>query len=109
MEKRKNLSLQISSTPTWVFDLPEIKSWLDASGSGTGKILWLSATTGFGKSVLAAYVTDELTHRFPSAAIAFFCKDNDFLGEPYNVMRTSSNVEFSHCSCTTQEGVGTAR
>ena len=88
-EKRKNLSLQTSSPPTWVFDLPEIKSWLDIDASDKAKILWLSGTTGFGKSVMAAYITNELIYRFPSSAVAFFfCKDNDFLREPHNVMRT---------------------
>jgi tetratricopeptide (TPR) repeat protein len=88
-EKRKNFRLQTSSSPAWVFDLPEFRSWLEVNVTDKAKMLWLSGTTGFGKSVLAAYVTTELARRFPSAPVTFFfCKDNEFLRDAHNVMRT---------------------
>ena len=88
-EKRKNLRLQTSSPPTWVFDLPKFNSWLDVNTTDRAKMLWLSGTTGFGKSVIAAYVTNELTRRFPSIPVTFFfCKDNEFLRDAHNIMRT---------------------
>ena len=88
-EKRKNFQLQISSPPQWIFDFPAFHSWLDVSTTGRGKMLWLSGTTGFGKSVLAAYVTNELERKFPSALVTFFfCKNNEFLGNVHNIMRT---------------------
>ena len=88
-EKRKNFQLQISSPPQWIFDFPAFHSWLDVNTMSRAKMLWLSGTTGFGKSVLAAYITNELERRFPSALVTFFfCKDNEFLGNAHNIMRT---------------------
>ena len=67
----------------WVFDLPEFHDWIE----GKTKVLWLSGTTGFGKSVLAAYITEELENKFPTTPIAyFFCKDNNFLHDTHHVM-----------------------
>jgi hypothetical protein len=52
-------------------------------------MLWLSATTGFGKSVLAAYLSKQLTTEFPSALVAyFFCKDKDSLCKYHQIIRT---------------------
>lgn len=52
-------------------------------------MLWLSATAGFGKSVLAAYLTESIKQRYPSSGVAyFFCKDNERLSEPHCLIRT---------------------
>jgi DNA replication protein DnaC len=87
-EKRRNHSLQVSSPPSWIHDLPEFKVWLDPN-TADRNTLWLSGTTGFGKSVIAAYAIKQLARKFPSApVIFFFCKDNEFLGQAHQIMRT---------------------
>src|SRR6266496_4834594 len=54
-EMRKNLDLQVSP-PSWIFDLQEFHDWLNGNSTDGVNALWLSAPTGFGKSVLASYV-----------------------------------------------------
>jgi tetratricopeptide (TPR) repeat protein len=84
-EKNRNLRLQEGSPPTWIFALPEFETWL----AGSSNVLWLSGTTGFGKSVLAAYIADELPKRVSPAPVSFFfCKDLAPLREAHYIMRT---------------------
>ena len=88
-EKKRNLGLQSSSPPVWVFNVAKFKDWFEANDDLSSHALWLSGTTGFGKSVLASYIIKEVELRFPSAPIpSFFCKDNEFLREAQQVMRT---------------------
>lgn len=88
-ELRKNLRHQASSPPSWIIDLPEYNTWLEVNISERAKLLWLSGTTGFGKSVIAAYFVNELTKTFKSKAVTFFfCKDNEFLRSAYQLMIT---------------------
>ncbi len=87
-EMRKNLDLQVSSPPSWIFDLEEFHDWLNGNSTDGVNVLWLSGLTGFGKSVLAAYVIEELK-KFASTPITyFFCKDNEFLRDAHHIMRT---------------------
>jgi tetratricopeptide (TPR) repeat protein len=52
-------------------------------------LMWLSGTTGFGKSVLASYLSEALAQKFPDAPMAyFFCKDNTFLHDAHQIVRT---------------------
>jgi len=84
-ERAKNLSFQTLSPPSWIFENSEFQAWLSSS---TDKFLWLSGTTGFGKSALAAYLTAVLVEKLPSSSVAwFFCKDNMFLREANHIMR----------------------
>lgn len=88
-EKKKYLRVQRATSPTWVFDLPEVNHWLNAKSTNQAMALWLSGTTGFGKSVVAAYVTEEISVRYPSSSITyFFCKDSHNLRETHLLMRT---------------------
>jgi len=103
-EKKKNINFQRSSSPSWIFDIPEFNSWVNLVNVDTRtnapdtdniytaqecRTLWLSGTTGFGKSVLAAYAANELERMFPSTPVTyFFCKDNKFLREPHQIVRT---------------------
>lgn len=83
----KNLAVQRSSAPAWIFNDPNFTQWLESTESGC-QLLWLSGTTGFGKSVLAAYLTEALVQKFPTDTLAyFFCKDNTFLQSAHQIVR----------------------
>lgn len=86
-ERNKNLSLQESSNPSWIFERPEFIAWLDST-SNDNKNLWLFGTTGFGKSVLAAYLTETLPARTGGKVTYFFCKDNQLLNTADHIVRT---------------------
>jgi len=52
-------------------------------------MLWVSATGGFGKSVLAAYLTEALKERFKDSPVTFFfCKEKEELCEVHQIVRT---------------------
>ena len=61
--------MQEATSPAWIVDLPEFAEWLQGSDTNN---LWLSATTGFGKSVLASFLTDQLGQN-GSQVVYFFC------------------------------------
>ena len=87
-ERSYNLDRQtlFNTPPYWVFDHPEFDAWLKATERV--KLLWLSGTTGFGKSVLAAYLTEELAKRSSSRIGYFFCKESVLLQEVHQIVRT---------------------
>lgn len=89
MERDANLSLQRSSPPTWILDLPQFISWKNERGQAVN-VLWLSASPGYGKSVLAAYLTEELAS-LPvddNALVSyFFCQDTEDLSGAHNILR----------------------
>lgn len=59
---------------TWMFDLPEYRSWADSVRSGT---LHLRGKLGSGRSVLLANTVDDMVLRRPSAVVLYFfcCED----------------------------------
>ena len=85
-ERRRNLEAQELSPPLWIFQKREFVNWLEQDGVNT---LWLSGTTGYGKSVLAACVIDEIQRKFPCALVSFFfCKNTNLLGQAHHIMKT---------------------
>ena len=84
-ERNKYLSMQESTSPSWIFELPEFSEWLNGQHN---KNLWLSGTTGFGKSVVAAYLTREIPQRTKSQAVYFFCKENPLLNNVDQIIPT---------------------
>lgn len=70
------ISVQSSSPPSWIFDIPDFNTW-PTSTEKNDNFLWLSAPLGFGESVLAAYLTSALAVKFPSSIICtFFYKES---------------------------------
>lgn len=85
-EKIRNLSSQTSTSPSWIFQDPDFVSWMKTTDGCD--FLWLSGTSDYGKSVLAAYLTNALVERFPFTPITYvFCKDNMFLQEAHHIVR----------------------
>ena len=71
-----------------MFDIPEVQEWL-SDCNVHNNTLWLSATTGFGKSVIAAYLSKALQSKFPAAIVTyFFCKDQEYLCKHHQIIRT---------------------
>jgi NACHT domain len=85
-ERNKYLSLQESTSPSWIFGLSEFVAWLEKCRDKRN--MWLSGTTGFGKSVLAAYLTAEIFERTQLSVVYFFCKDNELLNTADQIVRT---------------------
>ena len=80
------LQLQEAIQPSWIFDNPQFDQWMKTEHNA---LLWLYGTAGFGKSVLAAYLSRELVNRHQHSSIAyFFCKDNVFLQEAHQIILT---------------------
>lgn len=89
-EKEKFLApLENWSEPSWVFQLPEFEIFVSSTRTHGGNLLWLSAPMGFGKSVLAAYLSNTLAEQYPSSLVTFyFCNGKRSLEEGINVIRT---------------------
>lgn len=88
-ERCSNLRLARSTPPDWVLDLPQFKGWQD--GQASSNLLWLCASTGYGKSVLAAYLTELLQLALTTAekpwVVYFFCKHEEGLYEAPDIVR----------------------
>lgn len=59
-------------TCDWIFTNDEISQWLASKGNSQ-RVLWLTANAGFGKSVLSAYVVEQLQQLYPTGVAWFFC------------------------------------
>jgi len=82
------LEHQRKSQPNWVLELPQFKRWHEDENAETN-ILWLTATAGYGKSVIAAYLTQKLVEIHPSCGMSYyFCKDKDGPREGHELLRT---------------------
>jgi len=68
----KLLQLRKPGTCDWIFTNDGISRWLSSS-SQSPRILWLTANAGFGKSVLCAYIVEELQAHYPTGVAWFFC------------------------------------
>jgi tetratricopeptide (TPR) repeat protein len=103
-DKAALLKHQEHSPPSWIFDVPTFKEWL-GNPDPASNALWMSGTTGFGKSVLAAYLTSALTKKFAGSVVTyFFCKEKDNFKETHQIVRTlvyqlCNFPERSHPAC----------
>jgi Cdc6-like AAA superfamily ATPase len=94
---------QRASPPSWIFEHPIFHEWLSNHNPATN-IMWISGTAGFGKSVLAAYLTQSLKKRFPDSPVTFFfCKGKDELCEVHQVVRTILHQLSAHSSAISQQ------
>lgn len=91
----KNLSKHFEAeTPVvWILDVPQFQSWLESPESN---FLLLSGPTGFGKSVLAASLIDELETSTDACVAFFFCKDLDKMYKPCDIIRALAYQLATH-------------
>lgn len=86
-QDRDALGFKESTSPSWVFEHHAFQGWLASEQSST---LWIYGTAGIGKSVLTAYLSQELKVRQPSSTVSyFFCtEDNTLLQDASQLIRT---------------------
>jgi ankyrin repeat protein len=70
------IPLPVPGTCTWIVQHPKYKAW---NAEAQSSILWMSADPGWGKSVLASFLVEELRgdSRTPHEVCYFFFNDND--------------------------------
>ncbi|KAI9658691.1 MAG: hypothetical protein M1821_002251 [Bathelium mastoideum] len=96
-------------TGTWIFSDDLFSRWLFPVESGSSQqdpsILWMTASSGFGKSSISAFIIDQLKSRFPTGVSYFFCDKNE--NDKQNVramletllhelLRTDNDIGESH-------------
>src|SRR5208282_2706118 len=86
--KNRHYNCQNDSPPSWIFNVDKFTAWLD--GTIVDKnTLWLFATTGFGKSVLAAYLIEEIPKQRAHAQVMyFFCRSDPLLQSAHHIIQT---------------------
>jgi tetratricopeptide (TPR) repeat protein len=93
---------QRSSPPAWIFEHPIFSDWL-ANPNPSSNTIWISGTAGFGKSVLAAYLTESLKKKFADAPVTFFfCKEKEDAGQVHQIVRTLLQQLIAQSSAMSQ-------
>jgi len=90
VEKNSNLKYQASSPPSWILQNADFCTWRTSGRSLGSHVLWISGPTGYGKSVLAAYLCEQLqlgSEQSEPWLAYFFCKDMDGLCQPQDIIR----------------------
>lgn len=68
-----------NNTLEWARKMPEFQAWQRSDSSSNDRLLWICATLGVGKSVMASYFVELLNCEYPDAFVGyFFCRT----GEP---------------------------
>ncbi len=89
-EYERALVARVQGTCEWILQRPEIQEWMTlASDSSSASILWISGYPGFGKTILAAWLTEYLRHTKHEELSFFFCYFGDEkLRQPLNIVRS---------------------
>ena len=89
-EYERALVARVQGTCEWILQRPEIQEWMTlASDFRSASILWISGYPGFGKTILAAWLTEYLRHTKHEELSFFFCYFGDEkLRQPLNIVRS---------------------
>ena len=89
-EYERALVARVQGTCEWILQRPEIQEWMaPASDSSFARILWISGYPGFGKTILAAWLTEYLRYTKHQELSYFFCYFGDEkLRQPLNIVRS---------------------
>ena len=89
-EYERALVARVQGTCEWILQRPEIQEWIaSASDSSSASILWISGYPGFGKTILAAWLTEYLRYTKNEELSYFFCYFGDEkLRQPLNIVRS---------------------
>ena len=89
-EYERALVARVQGTCEWILERAEIQKWMTlASHPSLPSILWIFAYPGFGKTILAAWLTDYLRHTKHEELSYFFCYFGDEkLRQPLNILRS---------------------
>lgn len=89
-EYERALVARVQGTCEWILERAEIQEWMTlASHSGSASILWIFGYPGFGKTILAAWLTEYLWHTKHEPLSYFFCYFGDEkLRQPLSILRS---------------------
>ena len=89
-EYERALVARVQGTCEWILQRPEIQKWMAlAPDSNSASILWISGYPGFGKTILAAWLTEYLRYTRNEELSYFFCYFGDEkLRQPLNIVRS---------------------
>lgn len=89
-EYERALVARVQGTCEWILQRPEIQKWMAlAPDSSSASILWISGYPGFGKTILAAWLTEYLRYTKHEELSYFFCYFGDEkLRQPLNIVRS---------------------
>ena len=89
-EYERALVARVQGTCEWILERAEIQEWMTlASDSSLASILWIFGYPGFGKTILAAWLTEYLRHTKHEELSYFFCYFGDEkLRQPLNILRS---------------------
>ena len=89
-EYERALVARVQGTCEWILQRPEIQKWMAlASDSSSASILWISGYPGFGKTILAAWLTEYLRYTKHEELSYFFCYFGDEkLRQPLSIVRS---------------------
>ena len=89
-EYERALVARVQGTCEWILQRPGIQEWMaPASNSNSARILWISGYPGFGKTILAAWLTEYLRYTKHDELSYFFCYFGDEkLRQPLNIVRS---------------------
>src|SRR5277367_56462 len=66
------------NTLKWAHNMPEFQDWQRSESSSSDRLLWICATLGVGKSVMASYFVELLKVGYPEAFVGyFFCRSGE--------------------------------
>ena len=66
------------NTLEWARNMPEFQTWHRSDLKSTNRLLWISATLGVGKSVMASYFIELLKCEYSNAFVGyFFCRSGE--------------------------------
>ena len=89
-EYERALVARVQGTCEWILQRPEIQKWMTlAPDSSSASILWISGYPGFGKTILAAWLTEYLRYTKHEELSYFFCYFGDEkLRQPLSIVRS---------------------
>ena len=89
-EYERALVARVQGTCEWILERAEIQEWMTlTSDSSAASILWIFGYPGFGKTILAAWLTEYLRHTKHEELSYFFCYFGDEkLCQPLNILRS---------------------
>ena len=65
-------------TLKWARNMPEFQNWQRSESNSGDRLLWICATLGVGKSVMASYFVELLKCGYPEAFVGyFFCRSGE--------------------------------
>jgi hypothetical protein len=92
-------------TLSWVFKMPELKTWLTSQPNSYERILWIRGGPGVGKSFMAGFLIETLK-KSNSVVMYFFCKRGEAkLTDVRDILRTLAYkcIQSSHQARTVLE------